>query len=138
MNTQQLTSTHTRDPTYPKKQKQQYTEKNPEPSRDEKKLADAADSDVLLNRYELERMLQKARLEGAIGYITFLFQVLDEKKIRTLDELDQTVRNDWGCACSAAGALMMETLLFDGYGNGLMANIPSQEKQEPEKQFNKQ
>ncbi len=81
------------------------------------------DSEVLLNRYELEKMLQKARLEGAIGYITFLCQALDEKKIKTLTQLDQTIRDDWTCACSAVGQLMMENLLFDGYANGLMANI---------------
>ncbi len=86
-------------------------------------MHDVVDSDVLLNRYELERMLQKARLEGAIGYITFLCGALDEKKISTLDELDHTVRGDWASAASAAGQLMMENLLFDGYANGLMANI---------------
>jgi hypothetical protein len=91
------------------------------------------DSDVLLNRCELEKMLQKARLEGAIGYITYICQALDEKKIATLEALDQAVREDWGCACSAAGELMMENLLFDGYANGLMANINPEKTQEPEK-----
>jgi hypothetical protein len=84
---------------------------------------DIADSDVLLNRYELERMLQKARLEGAIGYITYLCEALDEKKIKTLNEIDQTIRGDWGSACSAVGLLMMENLRFDGFANGLMDNI---------------
>jgi len=84
------------------------------------------DSDVLLNRCELEKMLQKARLEGAIGYITFLCQALDEKKISTLAELDQAIRGDWASAASAAGQLMMENLLFDGYANGLMANIKAE------------
>ncbi len=87
------------------------------------------DSDVLLNRYELERTLQKARLEGTIGYITFLCQALDEKKIKTLSELDQAVRGDWASAASAAGQLMMENLLFDGYGTGLMANIKPEKTQ---------
>ncbi len=82
-----------------------------------------ADSEVLLNRYELERMLQKARLEGAIGYITYLCEALDEKKIRTLDGLEQTIRGDWGSACSAVGLLMMENLQFDGFANGFMDNI---------------
>jgi hypothetical protein len=82
-----------------------------------------ADADVLLNRYELERMLQKARLEGAIGYITFLCEAFDEHKIRTLDELEQTIRNDWCSASGAIGPLMMETLRFDGFANGLMDNI---------------
>ncbi len=89
------------------------------------------ESEVLLNRCELEKMLQKARLEGAIGYITYLCQALDEKKIKTLNELSQTVRDDWGCACSAVGALMMENLLFDGYANGLMANIKPEKTQTP-------
>ncbi len=81
------------------------------------------DSDILLNRCELEKMLQKARLEGAIGYITYLCQALDEKKIANLEQLDRAVRGDWGCACSAASELMTENLLLDGYANGLMANI---------------
>ncbi len=81
------------------------------------------DSDVLLNRCELEKMLQKARLEGAIGYITFLCEALDEEKIRTLDGLEQTIRGDWGSACSAVGLLMMENLMFDGFANGFMDNI---------------
>ena len=85
-----------------------------------------ADSEVLLNRYELDRMLQKARLEGAIGYITYLCEALDEEKIKTLNEIDQTIRGDWGSACSAAGRLMMETLQFDGYANGFMDNIKSE------------
>ena len=92
-----------------------------------------ADSDMLLNRYQLERMLQKARLEGAIGYITYLCQALDEKKIRTLDELDQTIRGDWNSASSATGLLMMENLLFDGFANGLMDNIKPEKIQEHEK-----
>ncbi|MGD6806173.1 MAG: hypothetical protein ACQCN4_04375 [Candidatus Bathyarchaeia archaeon] len=37
--------------------------------------------------------------------------------------LDQAIRGDWGSACSAAGRLMMETLQFDGFANGLMGNI---------------
>ncbi len=82
-----------------------------------------ADAEVLLNRYQLERMLQKARLEGAIGYITYLCETLDEKKIKTLNEIDQTIRGDWGSACSAVGLLMMETLQFDGFANGFMDNI---------------
>ena len=94
---------------------------------------DIADSEVLLNRYELERMLQKARLEGAIGYITFLCEALDGKKIRTLDGLDQAIRGDWGSASSAIGQLMMENLLFDGFANGLMANIKPEKIQDPEK-----
>ena len=81
------------------------------------------DSEVLLNRCELERMLQKTRLEGAIGYITYLCEALDEKKIKTLNEIDQTIRGDWGSACSAIGLLMMETLQFDGFANGFMDNI---------------
>jgi hypothetical protein len=82
-----------------------------------------ADSEVLLNRSELDGMLQKARLEGAIGYITYLCEALDEKKLRTLEELDQTIRGDWGSACSAIGHLMMEDLMSDGYANGFMDNI---------------
>ena len=92
-----------------------------------------ADSDMLLNRYQLERMLQKARLEGAIGYITYLCQALDEKKIRTLDELDQTIRGDWNSASGAIGLLMMENLLFDGFANGLMDNIKPEKIQELER-----
>ena len=92
-----------------------------------------ADSDMLLNRYQLERMLQKARLEGAIGYITYLCQALDEKKIRTLDELDQTIRGDWNSASSAIGQLMMENLLFDGFANGLMDNIKPEKITEHER-----
>ena len=84
---------------------------------------DIPDSDVLLNRYALERMLQKARLEGAIGYITYLCEALDEEKLETLTEIDQTIRDDWGRACSAIGQLMMETLQLDGFGNGFMDNI---------------
>ena len=84
---------------------------------------DIADYNVPLNCHALERMLQKARLEGAIGYITYLCEALDEQKIKTLPEIDQTIRGDWGSACSAAGQLMMETLQFDGYANGLMGNI---------------
>jgi hypothetical protein len=84
---------------------------------------DIADSDVLLNRYELERMLQKARLEGAIGYITYLCEALDDKKIRTIDGLDQAIRGDWGSASGAIGLLMMENLRFDGFANGFMDNI---------------
>jgi hypothetical protein len=84
---------------------------------------DIADSEVLLNRCELERMLQKARLEGAIGYITYLCEALDEKKIKTLTEIDQTIRDDWGRGCSVVGRLMMETLQFDGYANGFMDSI---------------
>ncbi len=95
--------------------------------------AEIADSEVLLNRYELERMLQKARLEGAIGYITFLCEALDEKKIRTLDELEQTIRGDWNSASGATGLLMMENLQFDGFANGLMANIKPEKTQEHEK-----
>lgn len=87
-------------------------------------MSDAiADSEVLLNRCQLDRMLQKARLEGAIGYITYLCEALDEKKIKTLTEIDQTIRGDWGSACSAAGLLMMENLQFDGFANGFMDNI---------------
>ncbi len=82
-----------------------------------------ADSEVLLNRYQLERMLQKARLEGAIGYITYLCEALDEKKIKTLNEIDHAIRGDWGSACSAIGLLMMENLQFDGFANGFMDNI---------------
>ncbi|MCW4001400.1 MAG: hypothetical protein NWE93_14300 [Candidatus Bathyarchaeota archaeon] len=85
-----------------------------------------ADSEVLLNRCELDMLLQKARLEGAIGYITYLCQALDEKKITTLNEIDHTIRGDWGSACSAVGLLMMETLRFDGFANGFMANIKPQ------------
>jgi hypothetical protein len=83
-------------------------------------------------------MLRKARLEGAIGYITFLCGALDEKKICTLDELNRAVRGDWGSACSAVGELMMENLLFDGYANGLMANIKPEKIRKPEKQPKKQ
>jgi hypothetical protein len=96
------------------------------------------DSDVLLNRCELEKMLQKARLEGAIGYITFLCQALAEEKIQTLGELEQAIRSDWDSACGAAGQLMMENLLFDGYANGLMANIKPEKTRESEKQPSKQ
>ncbi len=92
-----------------------------------------ADSEVLLNRIELERMLQKARLEGAIGYITFLCQALDEKKIKTLNELSQAIRGDWESASGAAGELMMENLLLDGYANGLMDNIKPEKIQEPKR-----
>lgn len=81
------------------------------------------DSNILLNRCELEKMLQKARLEGAIGYITYLCEALDEEKIKTLTEIDQTIRDDWGSACSAVGLLMMENLRFDGFANGFMDNI---------------
>jgi hypothetical protein len=94
-------------------------------------LEQEQNSDVLLNRNELEKMLQKARLEGAIGYITFLCQAIDEDKIKTLTELNQTIRDDWGSACSAVGELMMENLLFDGYANGLMANIKTEKTQTP-------
>jgi hypothetical protein len=94
---------------------------------------DIPDSDVLLNRCELDRMLQKARLEGAIGYITYLCDALDERKIQSLTEMDQTIRGDWGSACSAVGFLMMETLQFDGFANGLMGNIKPEKIQEPEK-----
>jgi hypothetical protein len=86
-------------------------------------LDDITDYEVLLNRCELERMLQKARLEGAIGYITYLCESLDEKKIKTLHELDQTIKSDWGRGCSAVGRLMMEALQVDGYGNGFMDSI---------------
>ncbi|XHH08592.1 MAG: hypothetical protein ACFCUE_13635 [Candidatus Bathyarchaeia archaeon] len=89
------------------------------------------ETNVLLNRYQLEKMLQKARLEGAIGYITYLCQALDKEKIKTLNELSQTIRGDWGSACSAVGELMMENLLFDGYANGLMANIKTEKTQTP-------
>ncbi len=95
--------------------------------------AEIADSDVLLNRYQLDKMLQKARLEGAIGYITFLCEALDEEKIRTLDELEQTIRGDWGSASGAVGLLMMENLMFDGFANGLMDNIKPEKTQVPEK-----
>jgi|GEM_PF-2493806 hypothetical protein len=87
-----------------------------------------ADSEVLLNRCQLDKMLQKARLEGAIGYITYLCEALDEKKIRTLNEIDQTIRGDWGSACSAVGLLMMETLQFDGYANGFMDNVKTEKQ----------
>jgi hypothetical protein len=97
-----------------------------------------ADSDVLLNHPQLDRMIQKARLEGAIGYITYLCEALDEKKIKTLNELDQTIRGDWGSACSAVGLLMMENLRVDGFGNGLMDNIKSEKTHEPEEQLTKQ
>jgi hypothetical protein len=89
-----------------------------------------ADSEVLLNRQQLDRMMQKARLEGAIGYITFLCNALDEKKITTLTEIDQTIRGDWGSACSAIGFLMMETLQLDGFANGLMDNIKPESAKE--------
>ena len=92
-----------------------------------------ADSNVLLDRYQLEKMLQKARLEGAIGYITYLCQTLDDKKIRTLDELEQTIRGDWNSASGAIGLLMMENLLFDGFANGLMDNIKPEKIQELER-----
>jgi hypothetical protein len=91
------------------------------------------DSEVLLNRYELDQMLQKARLEGAIGYITFLCQALDEQKIATLQELDQAIRRDWDSACSAAGLLMMEALQFDGFANGFMDNLAPKKVSEPER-----
>ena len=81
------------------------------------------DSDMLLNRCELEKMLQKARLEGAIGYITFLCEALDEEKIRTLEGLEQIIRGDWNSASGAIGLLMMENLMFDGFANGFMDNI---------------
>jgi hypothetical protein len=70
-------------------------------------------------------MLQKARLEGAIGYITYICEALDEGKIKTLNEIDQTIRGDWGSACSAIGFLMMENLHLDGFANGFMDNIKS-------------
>jgi hypothetical protein len=91
------------------------------------------DSEVLLNRYELDQMLQKARLEGAIGYITFLCQTLDEEKITTLQEFSQLIRRDWDCACSATALLMMEALRFDGFANGFMDNIKPKKMQEPER-----
>jgi len=84
---------------------------------------DIPDFDVLLNRCEFERMLQKARLEGAIGYITYLCEAMDEKKIETLSEIDQTIRGDWNRACNAIGHLMMEKLQFDSFANGFMDNI---------------
>lgn len=93
-------------------------------------VGDVADSEVLLNRCELDRMLQKARLEGAIGYITYLCEALDGKKIKTLNELDQTIRGDWGRGCSAVGRLMMEALQFDGYGNGFMDSIKAEKHTE--------
>ncbi len=89
-----------------------------------------AKADLLLNRYQFDRLLQKARLEGAIGYITFLCEALDEKKIRTLEGLDQTIRGDWGSsACSAVGLLMMEDLQCDGFANGFMDNIKLKNRQ---------
>jgi hypothetical protein len=91
------------------------------------------DSEVLLNHYELDRMLQKARLEGAIGYITFLCQAIDEQKIITLQELDQTIRRDWDSACSAVGLLMMEALRFDGFANGFMDNLTPKKVPDPER-----
>jgi hypothetical protein len=99
----------------------------------QKMVDDIADSDVLINRQQLDQMLQKARLEGAIGYITFLCDALDDGKIKTLSEIDQTIRGDWGCACSAVGFLMMETLQFDGFANGLMGNIKPEKIEDPEK-----
>jgi hypothetical protein len=93
----------------------------------EKRMVDGiADSEVLLSRCQLDRMLQKARLEGAIGYITYLCEALDDKKIKTLNEIDQTIRGDWGNASSAVGLLMMENLMFDGFANGLMGNIKAE------------
>jgi hypothetical protein len=92
------------------------------------------ESEVLLNRYELDQMLQKARLEGAIGYITFLCQALDEQKIKTLQGFSQTIRRDWDSACSAAGLLMMEALQFDGFANGFMDNIKPEKTRELERQ----
>ena len=77
-------------------------------------------------------------MEGAIGYITFLCQALDEKKITTLDGLDQAIRGDWASASGAVGQLMMENLLFDGFANGLMANIKPEKIPDPEQQLNKQ
>jgi hypothetical protein len=94
---------------------------------------DITGSDALLNRYQLDRMLQKARLEGAIGYMTYLCEVLDGKKLVTLAELDQTIRGDWCSASSAIGLLMMENLQLDGFANGLMENIKPQKIQEPGK-----
>jgi hypothetical protein len=91
---------------------------------------DIADSEVLLNRCELERMLQKARLEGAIGYITYLCEALDEKKIKTFDGIDQKIRDDWGRASSAVGRLMMEALQLDGYANGFMDSVASEKHME--------
>jgi hypothetical protein len=91
-----------------------------------------ADSEVLLNICELDQMLQKARLEGAIGYITFLCQALDEEKIMSLQAFSQMIRRDWDSACSAAGLLMMEALRFDGFANGFMDNITPKKAQEPE------
>jgi hypothetical protein len=114
----------------------QETNKSSEYQEVELKRNFPGDSDVLLNRYELEKLLQKARLEGAIGYITFLCQALDEKKIKTLPELGQTIRDDWACACSAAGQLMMENLLFDGYANGLMTNIKPEKTDTPKTSSN--
>ena len=93
-------------------------------------VEEIADSEVLLNRSELDRMLQKTRLEGAIGHITFLCEAFDKRKIRTLGELEQTIRDDWCSASGAIGALMMETLRFDGFANGLMDNIKPDEKQD--------
>ncbi|MCL5876842.1 MAG: hypothetical protein M1540_03415 [Candidatus Bathyarchaeota archaeon] len=82
-----------------------------------------ADGDVLLSCRQLDRLLHKARLEGAIGYITYLCEALDEKKIQTLTEIDQIIRGDWGRACSAIGHLMMEDLMSDGFANGFMDNL---------------
>jgi hypothetical protein len=65
-----------------------------------------ADSEVLLNRRQLERMLQKARLEGAIGYITYLCEALDEKKIKTLRNRPNHQRG-LDSAYGAIGLLMM-------------------------------
>jgi hypothetical protein len=92
-----------------------------------------ADSEVLLNRVELDQMLQKARLEGAVGYITYLCQVLEDKKITTLNDFTQTIRGDWDSANGALSQLIMENLLFDGYANGLMANIKPEKTLEPKK-----
>jgi hypothetical protein len=91
-----------------------------------------ADSEILLTHYELDKMLQKAWLEGAIGYITYLCEALDKEKIKTLIQIDQTIRGDWGSACSAIGRLMMKNLQCDGFANGFMDNIKPEKTLEHE------
>ena len=56
-----------------------------------------------------------------------------KKKIRTLDELDQTIRGDWGSASGAVGLLMMENLMFDGFANGFMDDIKPEKIPQHEK-----
>jgi len=91
---------------------------------EEKSLLDPLENNGWVEVEVLKRMVKKARLEGAAGYISFLSQAISEKKFKNLDQLKDTIDNDECSALFAMAPLVAEELKIAGLFNGLMDNLP--------------